>query len=82
MKKIIYTVIFGAFTLSGAPSTAQIAVRFNCYSDMQRLCPAELKSRDQEKMRVCLRTNLNKASEECRRAVHSMIDSQQRDRKP
>jgi hypothetical protein len=50
-----------------------------CYSDMERLCPAEFKARDQDKMRVCLRANLRKASESCQSAVRTQMAGEKRD---
>lgn len=67
--------IFG----SAAPASAQIAVRMACYSDIQKLCPAEFKMRDQDKMRTCLRANLAKASDSCRSAVRAQIAAEKRD---
>jgi hypothetical protein len=64
---------------AAAPANAQIAVRMACYSDMEKLCPTEFSARDQDKMRVCLRANLSKASESCQKAVRAQMAADKRD---
>ncbi|MBW8294449.1 hypothetical protein [Sphingopyxis sp.] len=80
MKKLVYFIVVGAATLgASAPANAQFAVRMACYSDMQKLCPTEFSARDQDKMRVCLRANLSKASESCQKAVRAQMAADKRD---
>lgn len=74
MTRLIPAFCAGLATLATTtPAQAQLAVRLACYSDMQQLCPVEFAARDQDKMRVCLRANLAKASESCQNAVRAQI---------
>jgi len=79
MKRRIALAAIAALMGLPKPANAQIAVRLACYSDMQKLCPTEFKARDQDKMRICLRANLSKASESCQQAVRTQMAANKRD---
>lgn len=79
MRKLTALAAIAAAIATAPPASAQIAVRMACYSDMQKICPAEFKARDQDKMRVCLRANLSKASDTCQQAVRAQMAANKKD---
>ena len=56
--------------LAGRPAAAQ-DVREACMSDIATLCPLQLAARDREKIRSCLKANLDKASPGCQEAARA-----------
>lgn len=59
--------------LLAMPAAAQQAVRTACWSDIQRLCPAQLAERDRDAVRACLRSRIAGTSDGCRTAIRAQI---------
>jgi hypothetical protein len=71
--KIIRALAIGCLVVplvAGRPAIAR-DVREACMGDIATLCPREFFARDREKIRTCLKANLDKASPGCQEAARA-----------
>lgn len=70
--------LLAAPVLLATPIAAQQAVRTACWSDIERLCPAQLAERDRDAIRACLRSRIAEASNGCRTAIRAQVAADRR----